>query len=171
MARITVEDCLRRVDNRFGLIHLAAKRLRGFMWKVTNNGTKQAWYLQIDIKNFFMSINKNILYKVIRTRCHSEEILWLVYTLLFHDPTGDYQLKSPAWLLNQIPRQKSLFGADQDKGLPIGNLTSQFFANVYLNGFDQFIKHTLKCRYYLRYVDDLVLLHQDKAQLGRRDGG
>jgi hypothetical protein len=112
-----------------------------------------------------MSINKHILYALIRSRCQNEEILWLTAILLFHDPTEDYHLKSPKWLLNRIPRQKSLFGTEQDKGLPIGNLTSQFFANVYLNGLDQFIKHTLKCRFYLRYVDDLVLLHAHKAQL------
>jgi hypothetical protein len=50
-------------------------------------------------------------------------------------------------------------------GLPIGNLTSQFFANVYLNELDQFVKHTLKVQHYLRYVDDFVLLHAERAQL------
>ena len=56
---------------------------------------------------------------------------------------------------------KSLFGRGNERGLPIGNLTSQFWANVYLNALDEFVKRELKCLYYLRYVDDLVLLHED----------
>jgi RNA-directed DNA polymerase len=72
-----------------------------------------------------------------------------------------------------VPRQngttfqehKSLFSVEKGKGLPIGNLTSQFFANVYLNALDQFVKHRLKARFYLRYVDDFILLHQNKEQL------
>ena len=146
-------------------IHLAVQRLQQFSRKVTHNSSRPAWYLQLDIKNFFMRINKPILYALIRSRCDNEEILWLAETLIFHDPTGDYHLQSSKALLRQLPRQKSLFGTEKECGLPIGNLTSQFFANVYLNGLDQFVKHTLKCRFYMRYVDDLVLLHAHKAQL------
>ena len=69
-----------------------------------------------------------------------------------------------------IPVHKRLLHAGADKGLPIGNLTSQFFANVYLNELDQFIKHTLKCRYYVRYVDDFLLLHTSVAQLRQWEG-
>jgi len=68
-------------------------------------------------------------------------------------------------LVDAIPDHKTLFKTAAGKGLPIGNLNSQFFANVYLNGLDQFVKHTLKCRHYLRYCDDFVLLSQDQAQL------
>ena len=92
-------------------------------------------------------------------------MLWLASVLIFHDPTEEYHLKSPRKLLNRIPRQKSLFGTEDDYGLPIGNLTSQFFANIYLNGLDQFVKHGLKCRFYLRYVDDFILLHDSHEQL------
>ncbi len=145
--------------------HLAVQRLQKFSRKVTCNCTRPAYYLQLDIKNFFMSINKQILYALIRSRCQQEEMLWLASILIFHDPTEDYHLKSPKALLNQIPRQKSLFGVERDYGLPIGNLTSQFFANVYLNGLDQFVKHVLKCRFYMRYVDDFVLLHPCNEQL------
>ena len=56
-------------------------------------------------------------------------------------------------------------GGDNQKGMPLGNLTSQFFANVYLNELDYFVKHTLKTKYYIRYVDDFVLLHSSKQQL------
>ncbi len=146
-------------------IHAAVTRLRAFTRQVTRNDTRPAYYLQLDIRNFFMSINKHILFALLRSRCRHEEILWLTSVLLFHDPTQDYHLQSPRALLAQVPRQKSLFGAARDTGLPIGNLTSQFWANVYLNGLDWFVKHTLKCRWYLRYVDDFVLLHEDRDQL------
>lgn len=146
-------------------IHLAVERLQQFTQQVTHNRSQPAWYLQIDIKNFFMRINKQMLFALIRERCHNDDMLWLAEILIFHDPTQDFRLKSSKALMSQIPRQKSLFGSGNICGLPIGNLTSQFFANVYLNGLDQFIKHTLKCRYAMRYVDDLVLLHSSKKQL------
>ena len=53
------------------------------------------------------------------------------------------------------------------KGMPLGNLTSQFFANIYLNELDYFVKHQLKVKYYIRYVDDFVILHKSKLQLGK----
>jgi hypothetical protein len=74
-------------------------------------------------------------------------------------PSGDRRL------LAQVPPHKSLFYAPPGVGLPIGSLTSQFFANVYLNELDQFVKHTLKVRGYLRYVDDFCLLADDPATL------
>jgi hypothetical protein len=60
-----------------------------------------------------------------------------------------------------VPKHKSLWYAPENKGLPIGNLTSQFFSDIYLNELDQFIKHKLKCRHYVRYVDDIVILDKD----------
>jgi hypothetical protein len=67
--------------------------------------------------------------------------------------------------LKRVPAHKQLVHAAPEKGLPIGNLTSQFFPNVYLNELDQFVKHTLKVNHYVRYVDDFVLLHQEPAVL------
>jgi hypothetical protein len=72
---------------------------------------------------------------------------------------------SPPALFDKVPRHKSLLHAPEGLGLPIGNLTSQFFANVYLDELDQFVKHRLKVRHYGRYVDDMVLLHQDAGVL------
>ena len=146
-------------------IHLAAKRLAGFTRKATCNNYRTAYYMQLDIRNFFMSIDKRILFDLIRSRRPPEEILWLAGTIIFHDPTKDYRLKSSPKLLSRIPPGKTLFGCKPDTGLPIGNLTSQFFANVYLNDLDQLVKHKLKCRYYMRYVDDFVLLHQSREKL------
>lgn len=70
-------------------------------------------------------------------------------------------MRSPPALFARVPRHKSLLHAPDGKGLPIGNLTSQFFANVYLNEIDQHVKHRLKARQYGRYVDDMVLFHED----------
>ncbi len=64
-----------------------------------------------------------------------------------------------------MPLHKSLFGVPDGKGLPIGNYTSQFFANVYLNKLDQYAKRTLKCKHYFRYMDDVLILHSDQKHL------
>lgn len=88
-----------------------------------------------------------------------------------HDANGnvltEYLYLSDLPLGKDRPPHKTLFGAPRNKGLPIGNLNSQFFANVYLNGLDQFVKHQLRCRYYLRYCDDFVLLSRDREELSR----
>lgn len=68
-------------------------------------------------------------------------------------------------LLKQIPKEKSLFSIQKGKGLPIGSLTSQFFANMYLNELDQFVKHKLKVKHYVRYVDDFVILGKNTKEL------
>jgi hypothetical protein len=102
---------------------------------------------------------------MISTKISNPDLLWLIEVVVFHDPTKDYQLQDKDNLRHKVPQYKSLFNALPFCGLPIGNLTSQFFANVYLNALDQFVKHQLKCRFYLRYVDDFVLLHTDAAKL------
>jgi hypothetical protein len=93
--------------------------------------------------------------------------LWLARTIIFHDCAHDVppKIQSPAALFAKLPAEKSLFKISKGKGLPIGNLTSQFFANVYLNELDQFVKHKLKAHYYVRYVDDFVILSSSKRKL------
>ena len=86
---------------------------------------------------------------------------------IFHDPTAGAIWKGDPKLRQRIPPGKSLFTAPPGKGLPIGNHTSQFFANVYLNELDQFVKHRLKAPYYIRYVDDLVVLSPSREGLER----
>lgn len=122
------------------------------------------FFLQADIQSFFVSIDKCILFSLIKKHVKNPEILWLTKKIIYHDPTTNYIQRGNLKLLQSVPPHKSLF----DKvncGLPIGNFTSQFFANVYLNELDQFIKHSLKCRHYFRYMDDLLLLHSSKEQL------
>lgn len=150
--------------------HKAITHLQGFLRKITKNGRIRAYYLQLDIKDFFINIDKEILFNLIRKRIESPDILWFTKKILFWDCTRSYIKKGSRQLLFDIPANKSLFGKNNLRGLPIGNLTSQFFANVYLNELDQFIKHQLKAHYYLRYVDDFVLLSPEKEELLRWKG-
>jgi len=153
--------------------HLAIKRLREFIRKVTENNTSEAFYLQLDISGFFMAIDKNILYSLFRELILKQnkfyqwkkDILWLAKIIIFHKPVENYIIKGNLALFNLIPPRKSLFYAQPNKGLPIGNYSSQFFANLYLNELDQFMKRTLNCKYYVRYVDDFIILNRSKEKL------
>lgn len=146
-------------------VHGGVKQLQSLLRQATANGTRPAWYLQLDIHNYFMSIDKDILFRLLAARLKDDMALWLTRMLVYHDCTSDYIMRGDPGLLARIPPHKTLFGTPPGKGLPIGNLNSQFFANVYLNGLDQFVKHILKCRHYLRYCDDFVLLARDPEQL------
>ena len=179
-------------------IHEAVARLQSFMGKETRNHNRRAWYMQLDIRSFFMSIDKEILFELLMKKLKSaasvpgslsqayqgkqttdciemngefealveaDALLWLCSIILFHDCTEDYHFKGDPSQLKYVPEHKSLFRTDKSKGIPIGNLTSQFFANVYLNELDQFVKHKLRCRWYIRYVDDFVLIHPDRETL------
>jgi len=151
--------------------HSAVERLRKFI-KIASSQTPRndVFYLQLDISGFFMAINHNILYKIFeemilkqkKSNQWKEEILWLAKTIIFHKPTENYLVKSQPALFDLIPQRKSLFGVAANKGLPIGNYSSQFFANLYLNKLDQFIKQNIKCRHYARYVDDFILIFRNK---------
>jgi len=92
-------------------------------------------------------------------------ILWLIRKIIFNDPTKTSIIKGKRDNWKGFPKNKSLFFAGKNKGLPIGNLTSQLFGNVYLNEFDHFIKNKLGYKYYGRYVDDLVITCQNKEYL------
>jgi hypothetical protein len=127
--------------------------------------------LQLDIKSFFLSIHKNILFDKIRATVlkrepiNTQRVLYLSNKIIFDDPTQKYIFKGNSANLKYLPPHKTLFNLPKDKGLPIGNLTSQFFANVYMNDFDNFVKRQLKIKYYMRYVDDMVLLGRSKEEL------
>ena len=151
----------------------AVRRLKHFEQIITENNTKQAYFLQLDIKNFFYNINKQILMNILTDKLYKSKItdnefqenLWLAQVIIFHNPCDNYKLKGDISLLESLPNHKSLFNIPKGKGLPIGNLTSQFFANVYLNELDQFIKRELKFKYYIRYADDLIILDKDYQKL------
>lgn len=132
------------------------------------------YYGSFDISNFFGSMDKQVIYscfeKIIKTvskpRWWKEEILWLGKTILFHDPASNYFYKGDRCLQSLVPQEKSLLLKGGKTGLPIGNLTSQFLANVYLNELDQYVKKTLKIAGYGRYVDDFVIFANSKEQIG-----
>jgi len=147
--------------------HLAVEQLKNYLKEID-----KGFFLKLDIRSFFCSINKDILYRIIlrkitevnNSASWKEDILWLCQKIIFHDPTLNCVFKGGLSKRKFIPKEKSLFFS-QGKGLPIGNLTSQFFANIYLNELDRFAVQNLKCQYYIRYVDDLVLLDKNKEKL------
>jgi retron-type reverse transcriptase len=150
----------------------ASDRLMTFLRQATANGHRPAWALKLDVANFFPSIHKATLFRIIARQTTNPELVWLTRILLFHDPTTNYHFQSrkrhaygPGTPYYPVPRHKSLFGKRNERGLAIGNLTSQFWGNVYLNELDQFVKRSLKCRSYVRYVDDMVLLAEEPERL------
>ena len=146
--------------------HAGVERLRSFTRQVTANGTRPAWYLQLDVRGYFIALNREILFERVVRRETDPAVLWLARTLIFHEPTENCRMRGSTRAdFEGLPAHKTLFRAEPNCGLPIGNLTSQFFANVYLDALDQFVKHTLKAQHYVRYCDDLVLLAQGQDQL------
>jgi RNA-directed DNA polymerase len=117
----------------------AIERFDKFKRKVSKNNTKKCYILKADIKHYFEEIDHEILIEIIRRKIKDEDVIWLIRKIL------------------SVNRKT--------KGMPLGNLTSQFFANLYLNELDSFVKHKLKAKYYIRYVDDFVILHESKEQL------
>ena len=145
----------------------AAKRLESKIRSASENWSKPAFYLKCDLANFFVAIDKAVLRKQLEARITEPWWLDLATQILMHDPREDYETRSPAHLFNRVPQHKRLVAQPARLGLPIGNLSSQFFANVYLDALDQFAKHTLRAKHYIRYVDDFVFLHESPQQLNQ----
>lgn len=150
----------------------ASDRLTTFLRQATAGSRRPAWALKLDVASFFPSIHKRTLYDILCRQVRDPEVRWLTATILFHDPTSDFVFHpGPRFIAHPssphypVETRKSIFGLHNDRGLPIGNLTSQFWANVYLNEVDHFVKRELGCRRYVRYVDDLVLLAPDPGTL------
>ena len=143
----------------------AVERLEAKVRSQTQNWKRPGFYLKGDLANFFVSINKPILREQLRARVTEPWWRSLADLILLHDPRTDVEIHSPQSKMALIPPHKSLFNQPAHLGLPIGNLSSQFFANVYLDALDQFVKHRLRARHYVRYVDDFVLLHESPQQL------
>ena len=122
--------------------HKALNRFRDFGYKVSKNNTRTAWVLKCDIKKFFASIDQDILLNILREYIADKDIIYLLKKIIC-----------------------SFYSTKPGKGLPLGNLTSQLLVNIYMNKFDQFVKHKLKAKYYIRYADDFVILSKDKIWL------
>lgn len=121
--------------------HLAVKNLEKFAGSASLNYQQSVYALKCDIRKFFANIDQQILLSLIKKKVNDADTLWLIETILFS------------------------FAEQPNKGLPLGNVTSQLFSNIYLNKLDQFIKHSLKQKFYLRYCDDFIILHQDREYL------
>ena len=143
----------------------AAERLEKKVRSITQNWSRPAYYLKCDLANFFVSIDKNILWGLLAPHIASPWWSWLAHAILFHDPRQDFEYRGVPAMLEKVPAHKRLTNHPGHMGLPIGNLSSQFFANVYLDALDQFIKHRIGARHYIRYVDDFVLLHESAQWL------
>lgn len=123
--------------------HKALNRFRATAYRVSKNHTRTCWVLKCDVTRFFASIDQNILLYILSTYIPDTDILGL---------------------LEEIIKSFETLGKP-GIGLPLGNLTSQLLVNVYLNEFDQYAKHILKAKRYLRYADDFVLLSDDRDWL------
>jgi RNA-directed DNA polymerase len=127
--------------NRIGKGALkAVERFDYFKRKVSRNNTVSCYVLKADIRKYFDTVHHTVLLNTIKKKIKDPKIIWLILKIVNNCNSSN-------------------------KGMPLGNLTSQFFANVYLNELDQFVKHKLKVKYYIRYVDDFVILHQSKDRL------
>ncbi len=121
--------------------HAAVHRLEQFTRRATHNYTRKIFSLKCDVKRFFANIDQDILFSLIKETIEDKDTLWLIQQII------------------------ASFAEAPGKGLPLGNVTSQLFGNIYLNELDQFVKHTLKERYYIRYCDDFVILHESSTHL------
>jgi RNA-directed DNA polymerase len=143
----------------------AAQRLEAKVRGITQNWSRRAYYLKCDLANFFVSIDKRILHELLAERIGEPWWLSLTETVLFHDPRTNFELRGDPRLMDLVPPHKRLMNQPAHLGLPIGNLSSQFFANVYLDVLDQHAKHNLRARHYIRYVDDFLFLHESPEWL------
>jgi retron-type reverse transcriptase len=121
--------------------HAALTRFRKFYFKVSENHTRTAWVLKCDIKKFFASIDHKILISTLKDYISDKSVIWILSDVI------------------------NSFELDACKGLPLGNLTSQLFANIYMDRFDKFVKYVLKVKFYIRYTDDFVFMSHDKNAL------
>ena len=163
--------------------HYGAKRMEKHIRQESLNYTRPCYALQIDIRGYFMHIDRELLLKIatdtiIKMSKHEaydgllwedvidvDFVLWLTKEIVLLNPRDNCKIVGTWYDWEGLDRNKSLFYTQEGRGLPIGNLTSQLFSNVYLNVFDQFVKRELKCKHYGRYVDDAYIISHDKKWL------
>jgi hypothetical protein len=150
------------------------RRLDHHIRSCSDNYQRSCYVLKLDISGYFMSIDRRILYRKISESLAPyrnsvpfdfELVDELVRQVVFNDPVKNCCIKGGRSDWAGLPKSKSLFFADSHLGLPIGNLTSQLFGNLYLDRLDHFITDTLGCRHYGRYVDDFFIVHTDREFL------
>lgn len=150
-------------------------RVKHFIRSCSENYTKPAFILKLDLQAYFMNMQHQVIYdkvvsllpqrKLNYLGISIDTVLYLLRQTIFNAVTGNCRIKGSRNDWNGLPASKSLFHYPANTGLPIGNLTSQVFGNVYLNDFDHFVKQNLKFKYYGRYVDDMIFVHNHKEYL------
>jgi len=126
--------------------HRGVRQLARYLRIVSGNHSRNTYALKCDIRKFFENINHDILIGLLEKRIHDPGTRWLARQIIISFPMSKVE-----------PCSKT--------GLPLGNVTSQLFSNIYLNEFDQWAKHTLKARHYLRYCDDFIIVNSDAGYL------
>lgn len=154
--------------------HYGIKRIDHFIRSCSENYSKDCFFLKLDIRGYFMAMNRDLLFEKVnnvltknrnKLKVDFDLLLYLIEKVIFNDPTKNCIIKGRKTDWQGLPKSKSLFCANDNCGLPIGNLTSQLFGNVYMNKFDHFVKKDLGIKYYGRYVDDFILVHPDREYL------
>lgn len=137
----------------------AMKRLKYWLEQADRRESESWYYLKLDISKYFYRVSHRILKKVLAKKIKDKRLLEVLYAVIDcrHTPFG----LPPGKKLEEVPLEERLY----DVGMPIGNLLSQMFANIYLDVLDQFCKRTLGIRHYVRYMDDIIILSNSKAQL------
>lgn len=160
-----IYSCRKGKGTLFGI-----KRAQSQMQSCSENYTTNAYVLKLDISGYFMNMNKELLFHKVEQIIDKYELYlpiqssllkYLVGINIYHDPTTfcKFQSKHSMWI--DLPKNKSLFYTAPNCGLPIGNLTSQLYGNLYLNDFDHYVKKELKIKHYGRYVDDFYLFDKN----------
>ena len=140
--------------------HKAIYRFESFIRKASRNNTRTCWVLKCDIRKFFANIDHQILKEILSKSLFDADILWLLGQIIdsFNSNTNISHSVNVQYSYSAIARYEY-------HGLPLGNLTSQLLVNIYMNEFDQYVKHKLKVKYYVRYADDFVILSEDGKYL------
>ena len=150
------------------------QRLEHHIRSCSNNFTKECWVLKLDLTGYFMSMDRQRLYDIVISTLLAKgkdkepeypTMAFLLKQVIFNDPTKGCYVKGKRSDWEGLPPTKSLFHSREGCGLPIGNLTSQLFSNIYLNELDQYLKRVLKVKHYGRYVDDFYLVDNSKEKL------
>ena len=164
-----IEDCY-SCRNGKGTLY-GVQRLAEKIKEYSQNYTKECWVGKFDLKGFFMSIRKSILCDMLEDyikdkykEADQSILIYLIKKIVLHRPQNNCIKKSPEHMWNRLPKNKSLFFCDPDCGIAIGNLTSQIFANFYLNAFDHMMSKLFNGNYG-RYVDDFYVIHESKEYI------
>jgi retron-type reverse transcriptase len=155
------------IDTKF-IFHSYACRLNKGQHKAIDQAQKwcrnSKYYIHLDVKKFFASINREKLIAIIKNTITDQRIIQLIEEIIHSSIKHNFYKAHQQLNLFEEPVQSNDFPTE-NKGIPIGNLTSQLFANWYLNELDQFVKHELKLPKYIRYMDDFVVFSNDKKEL------